>query len=701
MKSKTAPLAAFSVVMLLIGSSFFIPQSNEDWPSYLGGSDRNHYSRLTQINLDNVKQLKMAWTYSSGDSGQIQANPIIVKGILYSVNASVQAFALDAATGKEIWRFGDPLKNWASTSRGVSYWSNGEESRILYTAGPNLWALNAKTGKPIPSFGQEGKIDLHTGLPDIAKDKFLVSNTPGTIYQDLIIMPLRLSEGEDAAPGDIRAFNVKTGKLVWTFHTIPYPGEYAYTTFPKDAYKNTYVGAANNWAGMAIDEQKGILFVPTGSAGYDFWGGNRPGTNLFANCLIAMDAKTGKRLWHFQTTHHDLWDRDLPAPPNLIRVKHQGKYIDAVAQISKQGYVFLFNRTTGKPLFPIMEKKVSTRGLPGEKPWNTQPFPSKPAPYARQSYEISHLDVSPYAENKDELIQQLKKFKKDFYAPPSEVGTLIFPGFDGGGEWGGAAADPENGIIYINSNEMAWVQKMENQAEKEKLKISNAKRLYQNYCQSCHGPELKGNSLSGYPSLINIFQRRDKAFVKQLIQQGKGMMPGFTQLKNTEIDAIISFLGNEDKQEVVNQNSGTKSKIPYRMAGYNKFLDSKGKPGISPPWGTLNAIDLNTGEYLWKIPLGEDIELAKQGIINTGIENYGGPLITSNGLLFIAATKDGKFRAFESKTGKLIWETLLPAAGFATPSTYMVNGKQYIVIACGGSKLGTPKNNQYVAFALP
>ncbi|RXK52145.1 pyrroloquinoline quinone-dependent dehydrogenase [Aquirufa rosea] len=701
MKNKLLLTSILIVTLLSAFNRLKIVSSDEDWPSYLGGNNRNHYSTLKQINLQNVHQLQVAWTYASGDSGQIQANPIIINGILYSVNASVQAFALDASTGKEIWRFGDPLKNWASTSRGVSYWSDGHESRILFTAGPNLWALDAKTGKPISSFGQGGKIDLHEGLPENAKNKFLVSNTPGTIYKDLIIMPLRLSEGEDAAPGDIRAFNVKTGKLAWTFHTIPYPGEYGYSTFPKDAYQNTYVGAANNWAGMALDESKGIVYVPTGSAGYDFWGGNRPGSNLFANCLLALDATTGKRIWHFQTTHHDLWDRDLPAPPNLIRVKHQGKYIDAVAQITKQGFVFLFDRSNGKPLFPIVERKVPVNGLPGEKAWFSQPYPLKPAPYARQSDEISPKDVNPYAENKAELSQQLKALKRAWYAPPSEKGTLILPGFDGGGEWGGAAADPKAGIIYINSNEMAWIQKMENQANKQKHKISLAKSLYQNNCQSCHGANLKGNIQSGYPTLVDIFQRKDKAFVKQIIQQGKGMMPGFTQLKATEIDALLSFLGHEDKQEITTNIKSTASKIPYRMTGYNKFLDKQGKAGISPPWGTLNAIDLNTGEYLWKIPLGEDIDLAKKGIKNTGIENYGGPLLTENGLLFIAATKDAKFRAYESKTGKLVWETTLPAAGFATPSTYMVKGKQFIVIACGGTKLGTPKNNQYVAFALP
>ena len=337
--------------------SFMSQNQNDDWDSYLGGSDRNHFSTLDQITKDNVAQLKIAWTYSMPDSGQMQSNPIISNGVLYGISSGLQVFALNAATGKQIWKFGDPLKNWASTSRGVSLWKGENENRILFTAGPNLWALDAKTGQAISSFGTGGKVDLHEGLPKIAQDKFIISNTPGTIYKNLIIMPVRLSEGADAAPGDLRAFDVITGKIAWTFHTIPYPGEYGYSTWPKDAYKNEYVGAANNWAGMAVDEKRGILFVPTGSAGYDFWGGNRKGQNLFANCLLALDANTGKRLWHFQTTHHDIWDRDLPAPPNLITVVKNGKKIDAVAQITKQGYVFVFDRVSGKPLFPIVEKK--------------------------------------------------------------------------------------------------------------------------------------------------------------------------------------------------------------------------------------------------------------------------------------------------------------------------------------------------------
>lgn len=623
----------------------------------------------------------------------MQVNPLIIKSILYGVSASVQAFALDATTGKEIWRFGDPLKNWASTSRGVSYWTNGIEKRILYTVGPNLWALNAETGKPIESFGNNGKVDLHTGLPTIASNKFIISNTPGTIYKNLIIMPVRLSEGADAAPGDIRAFDVLTGKLAWTFHTIPYPGEKGYETWPKDAYLNKNIGAANNWAGMAVDNERGILFVPTGSAGYDFYGGNRKGSNLYANCLLALDAKTGKRLWHFQTTHHDLWDRDLPAPPNLITVTHQGKRIPAVAQISKQGFVFLFDLYTGKPLFPILEKRVSASTLLGEKAWLTQPYPILPKPYARLSSEIVINDINPYAENKEELTRVLSTVNKNWHAAPSEQGNLILPGFDGGGEWGGAAADP-NGILYINSNEMGWIQTM-----KAKSSSKPNEKAYQTYCSSCHGIDKKGNPQSGYPSLLTVTEKRSRNYITQIIANGKGMMPGFNQLSSSDKAQIMSFILNETPKEVT-QTSNSNYESPYQMTGYNKFLDSKGLPALSPPWGTLNAIDLNTGKYLWKIPFGDEPSLAQKGISGTGAENYGGPIVTASGLLIIGAAKDGKLRIYTSKTGKLLRVITLPAAAFATPSTYLANGKQYIVIACGGTKLGTPKGNKYVAFSL-
>lgn len=663
-----------------------------DWSEYLGGPDRNHYSPLTQINASNAKDLQVAWTYALPDSGQMQANPITVNGKLYSVSASVQAFALDAATGKEIWRFGDPLKNWASTSRGLSY----AAGRILYTAGPNLWALDAKTGKPIKSFGDQGKVDLHTGLPKISQNKFIISNTPGTIIGDIIVMPLRLSEGADAAPGDIRAFNIYTGKLVWSFHTIPYPGEKGYSTFPKDAYQNTYTGAANNWAGMAVDRKRGIIYVPTGSAGYDFWGGNRKGQNLYANCLLALDAKTGQRIWHFQTTHHDIWDRDLPATPNLITVKRKGKRIDAVAQITKQGYIFIFNRVTGKPLFDIIEKPVAKSDIAGEKAWPTQPYPTLPKPYARQSNDLEPNDISPYAKNKKDLMDQLANLKRGWYDAPSEQGTLILPGFDGGGEWGGAGADPEKGILFINSNEMGWVQKM---VKNKQANLTTGEGLYKQHCESCHGAERKGNPESGYPSLLGIEKKREAKYIRQIINQGKGMMPGFGHISAEAQQGIADYIQGLPPKEIM--TSTTPNIIPYQMSGYNKFLDQDGLPALNTPWGTLNAIDMNTGNYLWKIPFGSEPSLANKGIHdNTGGENYGGPIITKSGLLIIAATKDATLRIYASATGKLLASYPLPFASFATPSTYMVKGKQYIVVTCGGTKLGTPKGNVVVAFSV-
>ncbi len=701
------PLVVGCLILFLVAAKTLTSEDKilpyTEWNEYLGGPDRNHYSSLTQITPENVKNLKVAWTYSTVDSGQMQTNPIIVDGTLYGVTPTVRAFALDAATGKEIWTFGGKSKEGSNTSRGLTYWTDGTDKRILHSIGSYLYALDAATGKPIESFGDGGRLDLHTGLPEVAQKKYMVSNTPGTIFEDLIILPLRLSEGADAAPGDLRAFNVRTGKLVWTFHTIPYPGEYGYETFPPDAYKNTYTGGANNWAGMAVDRKRGILYIPTGSAGDDFYGGKRKGKNLFANSLLALDARTGKRIWHFQTIHHDLWDRDIPAPPNLLTITKNGKKIDVVAQVTKQGYVFVFERVTGKPIYPIKEVSVPTNALPGEAPWPTQPIPSKPAPFARQSNTLTDKDISPYAPDRDSLLIRFKTYNKAIFAPPSKEGTVILPGFDGGAEWGGAAADPQEGILYVNSNEMPWILTMRDTPKDTELsKLSPGKRVYTTYCATCHGTERGGSAKSGYPALTNIGQRRDRDFVGNIVTTGKGMMPGFTMLSATEKHALLSFLFDDEKTEVVDATPKSKKVyLPYQSTGYHKFLDKKGLPAIAPPWGTLNAIDLNTGEYVWKIPFGEVPALVEKGIKNTGTENYGGPVVTASGLLFIAATKDEKFRVYDKKTGKLLWETVLPAAGFATPATYQVAGKQYVVIACGGTKLGTKKGNQYVAFSLP
>ena len=669
------------------------------WSSYLGDSGRSHYSTLSQITKDNLKDLKVAWSYEASDWGQMQMNPLVVDSILYGVTAALRVVALDARSGKEIWQFGDSIKVWHSTSRGVSYWQKNDDRRILFTRGADLFALNALTGEPVKSFGTNGRIDLRSGMAESAKNQFVISNTPGTIFKDLIVMPLRLSEGVGAPPGDIMAFNVISGKVEWVFHTLPKKGQFGYASWSTDPRKSPIVGAANNWAGMAVDEEAEIIYVPTGSAAPDFYGGDRLGANLFANCLLALDANTGKRLWHFQLTHHDIWDRDPPAPPTLLMIKRNNQKIPAVAQVTKQGYVYVFNRLTGEPLFDIDEVPVPSSTIKGEKTSPTQPLPQRPKPFARQSQDLTENDISPFAENKDELLEIFRNSDRRQYAPPALTSNFLLPGYDGAAEWGGTAADPEEGIIYVNSNEMAWDLKISIE-DKIAEDTPRGKAIYQKLCASCHQENRQGATASGYPSLLDLQLRKDKDEVSQVIRNGKGMMTGFPEIENDELNALLQYLYEEEVEpKWVEKEEPKTAKRSYRHSGYTKFLDSKGLPGISPPWGTMHAIDLNTGDYIWSVPLGDTPQLGEGGK-GTGCENYGGSVVTENGLLFIAATKDGYFRCFDKTTGRLLWEYKLPAAAFATPAMYEVEGKQYIAIACGGEKLGTPKGNKIIAFAL-
>ena len=639
-------------------------------------------------------QLAVAWKFDTGEPGGLETSPIEVGGVLYGISPTQKVFALNAATGKLLWKFDSGIKG-TQPDRGLAFWSSGKDRRILVGVMNSLYALDAATGKPILDFGKNGRIDLRENLGRTPALQWSPLTSPGIVYKDLIIVGGRNPETLPAPPGNIRAYDVRSGKLRWSFHTIPHPGDLGYETWPKDAWK--YTGAANNWAGMALDRKRGIVYVPTGSAAFDFYGANRLGDDLFANCLIALNAETGARIWHFQGVKHDIWDRDFPAPPALVTLHREGKEVDAVAQTTKQGFVYVFDRATGDPFFPIEYKKYPASNVPGEVAAAEQPLPTKPAPYARQLLTEEMLtNRTPQAHAW--AVEQFRKFRSEGQFVPFSVGldTVIFPGFDGGAEWGGPAVDPETGILYVNANEMAWTGALtENTGE------NSPRGIYLSQCAVCHGEELAG-SPPAIPSLAAIGARLSAQQIYSTIQNGKGRMTGFPNLSPAQLSALVDFLTSGESATL----SGAEPAIPgtdYRFTGYRKFLDPDGYPAIAPPWGTLSAINLSTGEYAWKINLGEYPALAAQGMKNTGTENYGGPVVTAGGILFIAATDfDKKIRAFDKSTGEMLWEAVLPFAGNATPMTYAVNGRQFVVIAAGGGKdPQSPSGGVYVAFALP
>ena len=671
------------------------PPSSQDWPRYGGNSEGNHFSPLAQIDRSNVTQLQVVWTFDTGEAGGLQTNPLIVNGVLYGITPTQKIFALDAATGKLLWKFDSGIKG-TQPDRGLAYWSSGTTARILVGVMNFLYALDAATGKPVPDFGDAGRIDLRENLgrePSSANSIALTS--PGIVFEDLIIVGGRNPETLPAPPGNIRAFDVRTGKLRWSFHTIPLHGEFGYDTWPPDAWKTS--GAANNWAGMSLDPVRGIVYVPTGSAAFDFYGADRIGDDLFADCLLALDARTGKRLWHFQGVHHDLWDRDFPSPPVLLTVQRNGGPIDAVAQTSKQGFVYLFNRLTGESLFPLETHSYPASSVPGEVVAKEQSLPVTPAPFARQRLTDDLLTQRTPAAHRWAL-DNFKKFRSDGQFVPFSVGTetVVFPGFDGGAEWGGPAVDPNTSVIYINSNDIAWTGALAPSGNE-----TGSRALYISQCSVCHGDKLAG-SPPEFPALQKIGSRLNFAQIVSTIRDGKGRMPGFPNLTAEQMNAIADFLANGQNKELANTGPLPPTE-KYHLTGYNRFLDPDGYPAVVPPWGRLNAINLNTGEYLWKIPFGEYPALAAAGLRNTGTENYGGPIVTAGGLLFIGATNyDKKFRAYDSSNGKLLWETTLPFAGNATPATYSINGRQFVVIAAGGGKdLKSPSGGVYVAFTLP
>lgn len=714
------------ILICMIPAWLLRAESGDNWSAYLGGENRNHYSNLAQINTGNVSQLEIAWIYRAGlsqpdDRTEMQCNPLAIDGTLYATLPSAIAIALDAVTGRELWRF-SPVADaeergetrsqaevTTNRNRGVAYWQDGDDRRILHTAGHFLYALDPATGRPIPTFGDAGRVDFDEGLDrDVSNVSAHSSTTPGAFFENLYVLPIRTNEGPGpSAPGHIRAFDVGTGEIVWTFRTIPHPGEFGYETWPPDAWE--YAGGANCWAGMAIDAERALLFVPTGSPTYDFWGGNRLGENLFATTLLCLDARTGRRVWHFQVTRHDIFDRDLPAPPNLVTIERGGHRIPAVAQVTKTGHVFVFHRETGEPLFPIEEMPVPSSNIPGETAWSTQPFPLKPEPFSRQGVAYEDLTVRTPEAHRVALERFTRLKPHAPYQPPSLEGSLLMPGLHGGAEWGGAAVDPD-GVMYINESSVPWiVQLIETAGRRSSRELGRDN--YTLYCATCHGSDREGDALQGIPALADLEKRMERPEVLARITEGRGGMPSFGFLPAPARDALADFLlgldrrpaGNDPPPPIVAPGTHLHAyhDVPFVKTGRGAWLDDDGYPAVKPPWGTLNAIDLNSGEYLWKVPLGEYPALRAQGVPPTGTSSYGGPVVTAGGLVFIAATLDEKIRAFDRRTGEILWEAQLPAAGYATPSTYMAGGRQYVVIACGGGKLDTKWDDAYVAFALP
>jgi len=676
---KTFPIRTALLALLALASVLGASTDDVDWRCYGKDPGFTHFSRLDQINKSNVGNLRVAWVHHTGHGDSnlkttIECNPLVVNGTVYVTSPVLEVIALDGATGRQIWKYNpfpfeyDFLYSWPvyvfallalsalvwalirtrrrknvavavtvqcgaaifllagisldprhflnpmnqerrqGPSRGLSYWESGSDKRILFAGGHHLIALNALTGSPIAGFGEAGSVDLTRGLGRNLDGQMYAVTTPGVVYKDLIIIGAKVGEGPlPAAPGDVRAFDVRTGEQKWIFHTIPHPGEPGYKTWPADTWK--HVGGANPWGGMSLDPARGYVFVPTGSATFDFFGGDRAGMDLFADSVIALHADTGTLVWYYQTIHHNLWDYDLASPPNLVTVQRDGKPVDAVVQPSKSGFVFVLNRDTGTPLFPVEERPVPHSTLAGEQAWPTQPVPLKPPPLART--EITENDLTDITPQAHEFA--LREFRKAatarMYVPPSTNLAIVTPGFHGGANWSGSSVDPRTARLVVNSNDIPFTLRMKS--------------------------------------------------------------PTFWQ--------------------------------PYRWSfyGFHRFADQNGYPAIKPPWGKLTEIDLNTGNFVWQIPLGEYPELTAQGIPITGAENAGGSAITAGGLIFIGSTSDQRFRAFDVDTGKILWQTKLDAAAQAAPSTYSINGKQYVVTAAaGGSMVESPAGDEFVAFAL-
>ncbi len=705
----------FLIVLILIGACSNERRSlqHKTWKQYGGSPDQSKYFVGNSITKENVSALKVAWVYPSADSMTYLSGPIVTDTIMYVMAKNNSLVAVHAITGKELWIHANLQ---GLNRRGVTYWESkdGKDKRILFTLGNFLQAIDALTGKSITNFGTNGYVDLREGLDRPATSiRRVQSMMPGFVFEDLIIMGSAPGENYFSAPGYVRAYNVVTGKLQWTFHTIPQPGEFGYDTWPKDAYK--YVGAVNVWSEITIDEKRGIAFLPVGSPTYDYYGADREGANLFGNSLVALDARTGKRLWHYQTVHHDLWDYDLASAPQLVTVTRNGKKVDAVAVATKHGFMFVFNRETGEPVWPIEEKPFPASTMPGEKSWPTQPIPSLPS-FTR--HEVTKETLNPYFtdEVKQLWIRRLDSAKSGLYVPPSDqYATVMMPGALGGANFGNTAADTEKGMMYVQTEEYASIYKLKKVippgSTLSKDEIKQVKALYASTCQACHGADMKGGA---GPSLVNAGQRMFYFEFKDVIANGKGPMPGFVHIDEQTVAALFRYLGGTPSRFMPRKNSPNRKPAGPVVAsgGVPIAPDKKKESGLTDypegvehpadryttdyglewpnlsltPWSSIVAYDLNEGIIKWRKPIGEDALAMSKGDKDSGAGSgtlRKGMIVTSTGVVF-ATAKGGKLYAFDSGNGNLLWETTLTYETNGQPAMFEVDGKQYLLINATG-----------------
>lgn len=704
------------------------------WAEYGGGPDDSQYSALKEINRSNIAQLQQVWFYPTGNNGfRYGSNPIVIDNLMYVIGKNNSIVALDAATGKEIWAH-DNGRVLGFSHRGLVYWESQDRAdrRILYIANNKLCALDAHTGATIDSFGDHGGVDLRDGLGRDPKTiRQIGSGTPGKIFGDLLLMGSATGEEYESPPGDLRAYNVITGKMEWIFHTVPHPGEPGYETWPPDAWK--YIGGTNTWGELSIDEKRGIAYFPTGSPTYDFYGADRNGADLYSDCLLALDARTGKLLWYYQTTHHDLWDYDLEAGPKLLTIKHNGKMVDVVAEAGKNGFVYVLDRVSGKPIWPIEERATPKSDMPGQVAWPTQPYPTVIPPFARQKF--SPDDVNPYiadSKEREEIRAAVAAARSDgLYTPPDTQNTMEIPGNNGGANWGTTAIDPSTGTFYVLSKDAPSMLKLEAKPPRRQMTgtpETQGQVLYVQNCANCHQANLKGQPPS-IPSLVGVVDQAGPDMVRTLVQRGMAPMPAFPDLSPADIDNLIAFLRHPENAHVppdILARLMNPAPIIPRLApvgtrywtGYGYMNSTDGLPAIGPPWSTLTAYDLNRGVIKWQIPFGEVASLAEKGIHNTG--SYwprGGVVVTAGGLIFGGSISDSTMRAYDKDTGKVLWQVKLPAGPEGIPAVYEVAGREYMVIsarpstrtpvAAGGmapvetTGADAPQVQGYYVFALP